>query len=232
MITLWPMSTAGSTPRPASEPVSGRARLLLVVSLVAAAICTLIIAGLIFFRTPLQEHSSDAAASHGPNPAPGNVIASRIFVGADDFVVDVFHNGEKVPIEARSMTAERFGAIGERIDTTVREGDWIVFNVVNNRLRWNGALYFGAAGVRDDGAIGFNSEESPLWSVCEDPGLVPRFIAEPGFMATNVVRRIETPWSGGDKMIRSQVADWSGYAIWGDPTNRNIWIKFHARPQR
>ena len=88
-----------------------------------------------------------------------------------------------------------------------------------------------AAGVRHDGAVGFNSEESPLWSVCEDPGLVPHFIANPEFMATNLARRIDTPWAGGDKMIRAHVPDWSGYAIWGNPTNRNVWIRFHARPQ-
>ena len=221
------MSAAGSAPPSASKPVSGRARLLLTISLIGVATCILLIIGLLLFRRSIQEYSADATVRRGP----GAVIASHIFVGADDFVVDVFHNGQRVSTDARSMTAERFGAIGERIDITVRAGDWIVFNVVNNRLRWNGAHYFGAAGVQDDGAIGFNSEESPLWSVCENPGLVPRFIAEPDFMGTNVVRRIETPWEGGDKMIRSQVPDWSGYAIWGDPTNRNIWIKFHARPQ-
>jgi len=143
------------------------------------------------------------------------LIATRVFIGADDFVVDVFHNGKRVPLSARTMTTERFGAIGERVDIPVREEDWIVFNVVNNQLRWGGAHYFGAAGVRDEGVVGFNSEVSALWSVCEDPGLVPRFIAEPGFMATNLARRIESPWPDGDKMIRKHVPDWSGYAIWG-----------------
>ena len=143
-------------------------------------------------------------------------------------MVDVFHNGRRVPDDARLMYSEVYGATGERVRVTVRAGDWLVFNVANNRLRWDGAHYFGAAGVRPDGSVAFVSEESPQWSVCEDHGFVPRFIAEPQFLATDAARRIEKPWAGGDRMIKSKVSDWSGHAIWGSPTNRNIWIKFRA----
>ena len=31
-----------------------------------------------------------------------------------------------------------------------------------------------------------------------------------------------------DGMIKSKVEGWNGYAIWGSPTNRNLWIKFRA----
>ena len=125
--------------------------------------------------------------------------------------------------------ANVYGAIGEHTRVTVRAGDWLVFNVANNRLRWGGAYYFAVAGVREeDGSVAFVSEESPQWSVCEDPGLVPRFIAEPQFLSGSAVRRIEKPWAGGDGMIKSKVEGWNGYAIWGSPTNRNLWIKFQA----
>ena len=62
------------------------------------------------------------------------------------------------------------------------------------------------------------------------PGLVPRFIAEPLFLATNLARRIEKPWAGGDGMIKSRIKGWNGYGIWGSPERRNIWIKFYAKP--
>ena len=234
------MSTGGDGRKPpllagmTAQPVSSRARLILITFLGAAVVCALIIAALLLLNEPFRKQSAHATA-HGEaiprKQGSGTVIATQVFTGADDFVVDVFHNGQRVPLSARSITSERFGATGESTDITVREGDWLVFNVVNNRLRWGGVYYFGAAGVRQDGAVGFNSEESPLWSVCEDPGLVPHFITDPEFLATNRARRIETPWDGCDKMIRAHVPDWSGYAIWGDPTNRNVWIKFHARPQ-
>jgi hypothetical protein len=137
-------------------------------------------------------------------------------------------HGHRVPDSARTMSAEVFGAIGEHTKINVRAGDWLVFNVANNRLRWAGVYYFGAAGVREDGSIAFVSEESPQWSVCEDPGLVPRFITEPDFLATNRAQRIAKPWAGGDGMITAKVQNWNGYAIWGSPTNRNIWLKYRV----
>lgn len=155
----------------------------------------------------------------------GPVVASSVVVGADDFVVDVHHNGRQVPDAARRMTAEVHGATGERIDVTLRAGDWLVFNVVNNRLRWNGVCYFAAAGLAEDGALAFVSEENEQWSVCEDPGLVPSFIAHRDFLANRRVQAIPNPWAGGTKMMVSQVRGWSGQPIWGSPTNRNIWLK-------
>lgn len=208
--------------------------LLALVGLALAGAIT--IAALVYFFGPPPRTASLGAESPAialpPDNADAPVVATSVFTGADDFVVDVFHNGRRVPDEARRMTAEVYGAIGERIELTVREGDWIVFNVVNNRLRWGGAYYFAVAGVRDDGSVAFASEESEQWSVCEDPGLAPRFIAEPQFLATNFAHRIEKPWGGGDGMIKARAKDWNGYAIWGSPTNRSIWIKFHATPEK
>jgi hypothetical protein len=156
------------------------------------------------------------------------VLATAVQVAADDFVVDIFLNGQRVPDSARRMTSEVHGAMGERVNVTVREGDWLVFNVVNNRLRWGGVRYFAAAGLAGDGSIVFVSEESAQWSVCESPGDVPRFIAERDFGSDRPVQRIGDPWPGGDKMMAREVPGWSGQGIWGAPSHRNIWLKFIA----
>jgi hypothetical protein len=208
----------------------GPALLFVLVGVALAGAITL--AALVWYLRPAGREMEDiyalAPAATNPN-AP--VLATELFLGADDFVVDVFHNGRRVPDAARSMSAEVYGAIGERTRVTVRAGDWLVFNVVNNRLRWGGAYYFGVAGVDANGTVTFASEEGPQWSVCEEPGLVPRFIADPNFLSDRAARRIEKPWAGGDKMITNQVNGWTGHALWGSPTNRNVWIKFRA-PER
>lgn len=197
-----------------------------------ALVLALSIGALVHFLRPVSPAGEFPVPGSGKAPPPVNpdarLVATDLYLGADDFVVDVFHNGQRVPETARRMTAEVYGAIGERVSLPVREGDWLVFNVVNNRLRWGGVHYFGAGGVGEDASLAFVSEESPQWSVCEEPGEAPRFIAEPGFQSDRPVRRIEKPWSGGDKMISSKVPGWNGHAIWGDPTNRNIWLKFRV----
>jgi len=37
--------------------------------------------------------------------------------------------------------------MSERTNIQVRHGDWLVFHVANNRLRWGGSYYFAAAGL-------------------------------------------------------------------------------------
>jgi len=150
-----------------------------------------------------------------------------VFTVADDFIVDIFLNGQRVPDTVRRLTAENYGATAEEVTVEIHAGDSLVFNVVNNRLRWNGACYFGVAGVADDGALTFVSEETDSWSVCEDPGLAPRFIVEREFLAERPVQIITNQWSGGYRQMNRQVPRWTGQPIWGSPTNRNIWLKFN-----
>src|ERR1043166_8249775 len=80
-------------------------------------------------------------APAGSRPADRRV-ADYLIAVADDFVVDVWHDGLRVPEARRTLLRERFGACTERIDVPVRAGDWLVFHVVNNRMRWGGARYF------------------------------------------------------------------------------------------
>lgn len=158
---------------------------------------------------------------------PPRVIASAVHIAAADFLVDVYHNGEKVPDEQRKLMAEIFGATAEKIEVTVKEGDWLVFNVVNNRLRWNGAYYFGVAGVHADDTVAFASElESGRWSTCDNFKDVPRFIKQRDYLANQRAYAVTQQWVHGDGLLRQAAKGWSGQPIWG--TNRNTWIKFRA----
>jgi hypothetical protein len=160
-------------------------------------------------------------------PRRGRVIAHRLFTVADDFVVEVYHNGLKVPDESRTLLVEKFGATAEKIDVEVREGDWLVFNVVNNRFRWGGCSYFGAAGRGDAGIVFTTEPASGRWSCCDDLGKVNRFLLERDYLAEDRARPIQNPWGDGDALM-NQVADgWGGTPLWGK--TRNTWIKYVAR---
>ncbi len=156
----------------------------------------------------------------------GQVLAGRVFTVADDFVIDVYHNGLRVPDAKRTLLEERFGATAERIDVVVRRGDWLVFNVVNNRMRWGGCSYFAAAG-RGDSGVAFTTElSSGRWSHCDDPGRVSRFINDRDFLTKDKARPIANPWADGDGLM-SKVADgWGGAPVWGKAPN--TWIKYVA----
>ena len=80
-------------------------------------------------------------------------LADTLITVADDFIVDVYHNGVLVPDDRRELIQEIHRATVERIKANVRQGDWLVFHVVNNKMRWGGASYFavkGLGGERDD----------------------------------------------------------------------------------
>lgn len=169
-----------------------------------------------------------AVSAHGrPQPMRGRVLADRLFTVADDFIVDVYHNGVKVPDERRTLLNEIHGATVERIDVEVREGDWLVFNVVNNRLRWGGCSYFAVTG-RGESGVAFTTETGGgRWSCCDDTERVAEFVADRDYLAGHPARPIDNPWPDGDGLM-NQVADgWSGRPIWGE--SRNTWIKFIAR---
>jgi dipeptidyl aminopeptidase/acylaminoacyl peptidase len=180
----------------------------------------------------IAESEWDRAASPAPGgpPGRGKVIARRIFTAADDFVVDVWHNGRRVPDDKREMVGENYGATSEKIEVEVREGDWLVFNVANNRLRWGGAYYFGAAGVNDEEPrIGFTTAPGDgRWSYCDDPARVPAFIAHPRYLADQAARAPENPWPGGDGEMKARVPEWDGKPVWG--RERTTWLKFIAPP--
>jgi hypothetical protein len=161
-------------------------------------------------------------------------LATTVYAVVDDFIVEVYHNGQKLPDSQRQVANDVFGATSERISAIVREGDWLVFNVVNNRLRWNGVYYFAVVGIREDNTIGFVSElESGRWSVCDNPGDAPKFIGQRDYLASNPAQPVSKPWAHGDNMLKEFIRSsppnglvTPPQAVWG--TNRNTWIKFRA----
>ncbi len=159
----------------------------------------------------------------------GRVVANFVYTVADDFIVDVWHNGEKVPQARRTLLDEVYGATAEKIDVEVREGDWLVFNVVNNRLRWGGCSYFAAAGMKPGAGVGFVSDTtSGRWSACDDPGSVAGFIADRSHLANHAARPPTAKWDQGDSRMNALTDGWKGSPVWGE--SRNTWIKYVVPP--
>jgi len=170
-----------------------------------------------------------ASAWAGEKSKGDKALAQYLVTVTDDFIVDVYHNGERVPDSRRKLLLERFGATVERISVPVKKGDWLVFNVVNNRMRWGGAYYFAVAGIRsDETTVGFTTElSSGRWSCCDNPSNVTRFLSDRDYLTSNTARPVERPWHEGTPIIKRHVEGWSGSPIWGG--TRNTWVKFVAR---
>jgi hypothetical protein len=162
----------------------------------------------------------------GAVPADG--LCRYLITTTDDFIVEAYRNGQKIPDEKRQLLNEIFGATVERIDVGVQRGDWLVFHVVSNRLRWNGSKYFAVAGCYGPDQFGFESKQgSPAWSVCDDPAKARRFIRQREAGAAHRPVPIEVPWGDGDGLMRESAgASFAGGPIWGGASS--TWIKYIA----
>lgn len=155
----------------------------------------------------------------------GPVQTDHLIAVVDDFIVDIYHNGERVPDSKRTLLNEIHGATVEKIDVQLRKGDWLVFNVVNNRLRWNGARYFAVAGIKEGAGTAFTTDSNTgSWSRCDNPSQVSAFVADPQFLARQLVYGIDVPWDHGNALMNQYADGWKGTPVWGE--NRNTWIKF------
>ena len=157
---------------------------------------------------------------------PVPVVANYLITCADDFVVEVYHNGKSIPLSRRQLLEERYGATVEKISMEVHHGDWLVFNVVNNLLRWGGASYFAVAGCLAKDEFGFVSQTNTGdWCACDNLRDVDQFISEKRFMLHKAAEEITQPWSEGDSLMRAYAGDsWKGTSVWGK--TRNTWIKY------
>ncbi|HSI64114.1 MAG TPA: hypothetical protein VLE43_13385 [Candidatus Saccharimonadia bacterium] len=154
--------------------------------------------------------------------------ARHLITVANDYIVEVYKNGKRIPDAQRELLEERFGATVERITVDVRKGDWLVFNVVHNRIRWGGSKYFAVAGRIDDTKIGFVSDPaSQQWSVCDDPAKSAEFIRNRDAGIEVRAGAIANPWGEGDGYIRKFAGEgFSGKSLWGGAPS--TWIKFVA----
>jgi hypothetical protein len=164
--------------------------------------------------------AAQPAAAHA-----GDLRAKYLITVADDFIADAYRNGRPIPDARRQLLEERFGATVERIDTDVHKGDWLVFNVVNDRLRWGGAYYFAVAGCFAKDELGFVSRlDDGEWSACDTPADVDRFITRKTYFQQRAAQRINQPWGDGEGLIRQYAGGaWNGVPLWG--ASRNTWIK-------
>lgn len=163
-----------------------------------------------------------------PLSAPTGGACQYLVTVADDFVVDVYQNGVPVPDDHRDLILERFGASGEKINVEVNPGDWLVFHVVQNRMRWGGTKYFAVAGCTGVDQFAFVSDPaSDAWSACDDPSQAGEFIRNRDAGKETSARKIDNPWREGDSFIRQLAgASFSGTALWGGAAS--TWIKYRA----
>lgn len=177
-------------------------------------------------RPPSQAGGADAGVIAAADKS--KVACKFLYLCADDFVVEVYVNGKPVGDEKRKLIHERFGATVERIEVELHPSDWIVFNVVNDRLRWNGSKYFAAAGMMEEGKPAFWTEAtSGNWSFCEAPANADQFISQREHLAGQHVELIRTQkWGLGDGIIQNLTKNWRGQAIWSTGPARSIWIKY------
>jgi outer membrane protein assembly factor BamB len=152
-------------------------------------------------------------------------VATKMTVVADDFVVNVWKNGEKVPDRNRVLLLEIHGASTECVHTDLRPGDWVVFHVVANRLRWGGSAYLGVFGVDSQGLQAFVSTTKGNWSACDDIAKAKRFVLERDFGADILASKPAKPWEGAAPIWKKQIGrDFPGEAVWGKKSS--TWIKF------
>jgi hypothetical protein len=156
------------------------------------------------------------------------LLATHLITVTDDFVVEAYKNGVRIQDGQRHLLNEIFGATVERMNVDVRPGDWLVFHVVNNHLRWGGSKYFAVAGRLGENDYGFVSDPaSEAWSVCDDPDRVRDFIRRRDEGTDIRASPIAKPWEEGDGYMRESAgAGFSGKPLWGG--GASTWIKFVA----
>jgi hypothetical protein len=157
-----------------------------------------------------------------------DLLAAHLITVTDDFVVEAYKNGVRIQDSKRTQLNEIFGATVERMAVDVRPGDWLVFHVVNNHLRWGGSKYFAVAGMLGTNEFGFVSDPaSEAWSACDDPDRVRDFIRRRDEGTDIRASPIAKPWEEGDEHMRKSAgAGFPGKSLWGGGSS--TWIKFVA----
>lgn len=194
------------------------------------------------WKPPGQEELSSIPSSylkHEADPLPTvtkaiqpGQLSTHLITATNDYIVDAYHNGVKIPDTQREMLHEHYGATVEKIQVDVQPGDTLVFHVVSNRLRWGGSRYFAAAGLLSAGDFGFVTDPaSSDWSVCDDPLQSNQFIQQRDFGVQNRALIVTNPWDVGDELMRRYAGDgYPGKPVWGNKAS--TWIKYVATQKR
>lgn len=176
----------------------------------------------------IDEGTEKSSSQMAIRPHPKGILASYLVTVADDFIVEAYKNGTRIRDDQRKLLDEIHGATAERITVDVKAGDWLVFHVVNNRQRWDGAKYFAVAGCLAENHFSFVSDPgSSDWSVCDDPSRARDFIRQRDEGTECRAGAIAKPWSDGDAIIHKYAGSgFPGKPLWG--SSGSTWIKFVA----
>ncbi|TDU70966.1 hypothetical protein EI77_02084 [Prosthecobacter fusiformis] len=160
-------------------------------------------------------------------PAP-RLRAMELITVTNDYIVEAYRNGVKIHDSRRTLLHEHFGATVERIAVDMRPGDWLVFQVVHNRLRWGGSRYFAVAGILGPNQYGFVSDPfSTEWSTCDDPARSKDFITQRDSGIGQRANAIAKPWADGDAFMHQFAGSaFPGKPLWG--AGSSTWIKYVA----
>ena len=169
------------------------------------------------------------AASDPPGVSAGKLRAKWIAWCADDFVVDLWHNGRVVPVAQRSLIHEIYGATVERAEVALKAGDWLVFHVVHNRMRWNGCKFFGMVGMAAENEASLVSTNGKEWSAADFAMDAFRFIRERDYLKDKPAKLIplESLWDQGYSRLHELCGGkWHGTPIWGEAAS--CWLKLRV----
>jgi hypothetical protein len=175
--------------------------------------------------SPMEVSPSTASkavlAPHGP------IVADQLLLVADDLIVEIYLNGERVPDESWKLEREVFGAMVVSVRIEVREGDCLVFNVANDPLRWGGSCGFSAAALMGEQKMPVFTTESKsgAWSTAESVSQVDRFIKEPGYLAEHLAVIPSNPWKECTTELVKR-CEYTGDTLWGESRAHSVWIKY------
>jgi len=196
--------------------------------------CLFLACGLGNMKAVAEEvEEADVTVETGKTPPPkekskaeSDVRAHYLITVTNDYIVEAYKNGVVIPDAQRELLLERFGATAEKIIVEVRDGDWLVFHVVHNHLRWGGAKYFAVAGCLAENKFGFVSDPaSSQWSACDDPGQAADYVRLRDYGAKTRASVETNPWSEGDPHMRTYAGkSFAGKALWGQAPS--TWVKF------
>jgi hypothetical protein len=175
----------------------------------------------------LLSHTETEATRIATIP-PARLRSSELITVTNDYIVEAYRNGVKIPDSSRTLLHEHFGATVERIAVDMRPGDWLVFQIVHNRLRWEGSRYFAVAGLTAPDRYGFISDPaSTEWSACDDPAQAQAFIRKRDAGIGQRASSIAKPWKeGAGFMQKFAGASFPGKPLWGG--SASTWIKYVA----
>ncbi len=183
-----------------------------------------------------EEPSEDAIVSDGLSDIEvgsfvfGDIVIHQysddLYLAANDYVLSIYKNGELVPDSFRELISEPDEAAVEKVSVSLKQGDWLVFQVSHNRLAPDSSRHLAVAGRNKEGELVFVSDsDSGDWSSCDYPSLAAEFISNKAFGRQAQVVAADDGWQEGKKLLEKySELGFSGDSVWG--TSSLSWIKY------